>query len=49
MSDQPISPLRVRMIRQRQTSRGFLHWRLPDDGPGACGEILRAVVRSPSQ
>lgn len=30
------------------TPRGFLHWRLPDDGHRACGQLLRAVIRNPS-
>jgi len=44
---QPI-PIEFSSHRRRQTSRGFLHWRLPDDGPFARGNVLRAVIWNPS-
>jgi hypothetical protein len=33
----------------RSISRGFVPWRLSDDGPGASGTISMAVIRNPSQ
>ena len=39
----------ARASLSRTTSRGFLPWRLSDDGPGARGSVSHgAVIRNPS-